>query len=152
MSNLTVNTLTRQEYRGKIYVKNIRRNLFWTKSNWKVGSGSEKIIPDQQHWPLVFFLYVCLKPDPLNTLNPDQAYPSKRKAFSNFFQKMMSITQPDPETEGQSISKTSDTKKSLKRRSKIIRFFHGKILCNGSTVEVIDKKYRFSFSKVLALP
>jgi hypothetical protein len=44
-------------------------------------------------------------------LNPDQAYPSKRKAVSNFFQKNMSITQTDLETEGQSINKAADTTK-----------------------------------------
>jgi hypothetical protein len=90
MSNL--NTLIRQEYKGKIYVKNIITQIYvGPQPTGKSDPDPKKIIPDQQQWPLVFF-YTCLSPDPLNPLNPDQAYPSKRNAVCNFFQKIMSIT------------------------------------------------------------
>jgi hypothetical protein len=48
-----LNTLTRQEYKGKIYVRNIKKMHVGSESNVKVGSGfgsrSEKIIPNPQH-------------------------------------------------------------------------------------------------------
>jgi len=36
------NILTRREYKGKIYVKNIRKNSYRIRNHLKVGSGSEK--------------------------------------------------------------------------------------------------------------
>jgi hypothetical protein len=55
-------TLSRREYKGKIYVKNIRKNScrIRFRTNGKVGSGSgygyKKIIPNPQHWPQVQYL------------------------------------------------------------------------------------------------
>jgi hypothetical protein len=44
---------TRREYKGKIFVKNIRKNNVGSETNRKVGPGYgfgfEKIIPDPQH-------------------------------------------------------------------------------------------------------
>jgi hypothetical protein len=45
------NTLTRGEYKGKIYFKDImlEKNHVGPETNRKVGSESEEIIPDPQH-------------------------------------------------------------------------------------------------------
>jgi hypothetical protein len=90
------------------------------------------------------FSYVCLNPDPLNPLNPVQAYPSKRTAVCNFFQKIMPITQPDPETEGQSINKASGTKKFQSQKGVKYSDFsmveNDKIYAMGALLKLSDKK------------
>jgi hypothetical protein len=43
------NALIRREYKGKIYIKNIRKNLCRNRLKNGIRSGSEKMIPDPQH-------------------------------------------------------------------------------------------------------
>ncbi len=43
--NMQPDTLSSREYTGKIYVKNIRKIHVGSEANWKIGSGSAKIIP-----------------------------------------------------------------------------------------------------------
>ncbi len=60
--NMQPNTITRREYKGKIYVNNIWKNSWLyririqVKSQIGSGSGSEKIFPDPQHCSTVLLV------------------------------------------------------------------------------------------------
>jgi hypothetical protein len=68
------------------------------------------------------------------------------KAVCNFFQKIMSITQPDPETEGQSINKASDTVLKNFKSQKGVKYSdfslseNDKIYTMGALLKLSDKK------------